>query len=339
MAELVRVAALTGYFRTMEALGADPEPMLRDAGLSQKSLSRPEQMVPALAAMRLLDRSAEATGCRTFGLRMAPTRGLADFGVTSLLIEHEANVRAALTALVRYRDLINRTLLLDFEEMGDAVLIRQTFTLGEVAASQQAIDLALGAVVRLAFMVGGEGWQPELVCFTCAPPPAADLPIYRRVFQCPVEFDATCDGIVITTRDLERPCLRADPALAEHARKLIEAAMGSERRGLSQQVERAISLLMPSGHATIQGCADLLGVTVRTLQRTLDAEDTSFSDLLHAARMQMANQHMRNPRTRITDVAGLLGYRSIAAFTRWHQQAYGMTPSERRRHAAAEDET
>ena len=43
MAEVVRVAALTGFFAAMEALGADPAPLLREAGLSRKLLSSPEQ--------------------------------------------------------------------------------------------------------------------------------------------------------------------------------------------------------------------------------------------------------------------------------------------------------
>ncbi|RYD93061.1 MAG: AraC family transcriptional regulator, partial [Sphingobacteriales bacterium] len=252
MAELVRVAALTGYFQTMEALGADPLPLLREVGLSQALLTKPEQMISARAAMRLLDRSAEVTGCRTFGLRMAPTRGLADFGVTSLLIQHEPTLREALSAFTRYRNLINPTLILHFEDIGNGLLIRQNFTLREAAASQQAIDLALGAVVRLGVIVAGESWQPEMVCFTCETPPASELPIYHRVFRCPVEFNAECNGIVVASRDLDLPTQRADRALAEHARNLIEATMGTGRQRLSQQVEQSLLLLLPSGHATIQ---------------------------------------------------------------------------------------
>ena len=42
--------------------------------------------------------------------------------------------------------------------------------------------------------------------------------------------------------------------------------------------------------------------------------------------MQLAQQHLANPRTRITDVADMLGYSSIGAFTRWHTRAFGQPP-------------
>ena len=67
--------------------------------------------------------------------------------------------------------------------------------------------------------------------------------------------------------------------------------MGSARRNLSQQIEQALLLLLPSGRATIQACAALLGTPVRTLQRALDSEGTSFSSLLNKARMQVAEQY------------------------------------------------
>jgi AraC-like DNA-binding protein len=119
--------------------------------------------------------------------------------------------------------------------------------------------------------------------------------------------------------------------MAEHARKLIEETMDGDPEGLAQQVERTLLLLLPSGRATIQSCAALLGLSVRTLQRDLDLEGTSFSDLLQGVRKQLADQYFENPRTRITDIAGMLGYNSMGAFTRWHRQAYGMLPRDRRK--------
>ena len=77
MAELVRVAALTGYFEVARQVGLDPVPLLRRIGLTPAMLGNPEQMIPARYAIRLLDSSAEASGCVTFGLRMAECRSLA----------------------------------------------------------------------------------------------------------------------------------------------------------------------------------------------------------------------------------------------------------------------
>ena len=170
MAEVVRVAALTGFFAAMEALGADPAPLLREAGLSRKLLSSPEQTISARAAMRLLERGTEVTGCQTFGLRMAENRELADLGATSLLIAHQATLRDALAALRQFRNRINSTLIMHIEDIGDGVLIREDFSLSEPEPSRQSCDLALGVLARLCFSVLGEAWCPQLVCFAHEPP-------------------------------------------------------------------------------------------------------------------------------------------------------------------------
>jgi AraC-like DNA-binding protein len=336
MAELVRVAALTGYFQTMESLGADPTPLLREVGLTRSLLSDSEQMISAMAAVTLLERSAEVSQCRTFGLRMSPIRGLADLGATSLLIEHEPTLRDVLAALSRNRDRINPVLMLHIEDFGEGILIHQNLMVSGANASRQANDLALSALARLCHLVMGDQWHPELVRFTCEEPSPSELPIYRSLFDCPVEFGAESNGIVVAYRDLDRPSQRADSALAEHARKLIEAAMGPARQRLSQQVEHSLVLSLPSGRATIQSCSALLGVTVRTLQRGLDAENTSFSSLLNRARIRLANEYFGNPETSISNIAGMLGYRSLSSFTRWHQQTYGMAPKARRKRDCAE---
>lgn len=326
MAELVRVAALTGFFPTMEALAADPVPLLKEVGLSPRLLGNPEQMIPARAAMRLLERGAEVTGCATFGLRMAESRGMANLGATSLLIAHQPTLRAALSALRQYRNRINSTLVLHVEDYGDSIFIREDFSLDSPEASRQASDLALGVLARLFRDVLGENWQAESVCFTHDAPPMAEMAIYRRLFGCKPEFNSEYNAILLNPPDLDKPNHRADAALAEHARSLIESVMSPDRHSVAQQVEQSILLLMPAGLANIQTCSEMLGMTVRTLQRGLDREGTSFSALLNKARVLSATKYLSNPRVRITDVAEMLGYTSIGAFTRWHIQTFGSTP-------------
>lgn len=330
MAEHVRVAALTGYLETLAAFSVDPRPLLREQDLSADMLVNPEQLIPARAAIRLLERSAEVTGCITLGLHMAECRSLANLGATSLLIAHQPTLRQALAALSEFRSRINSTLVLHFEEQDGEVILREDFHLRRPEPSRQSSDLALGVLARLCSNVLGDLWSPRVVCFTHHSPAAAELPIFHRVFHCRPQFDCEFNGIVLASADMDRPNLKADDELALHARQLLEAVMSPAERTAAEDVSQLIQLLLPSGRATIQGCAAALGVTVRTLQRMLDAEGTSFSALLNQARMQLATQFLSNPRLRVTDIAEMLGYGSIGAFTRWHSSAFGRTPRQSR---------
>lgn len=326
MTELVRVAALTGYIETMVSLGCDPAALLREQGLSADLLVNPEQLIPARAAIRLLERSASASGCLTLGLRMAEGRVLANLGATSLLIVHQPTLRQALVALREFRARINSTLALHLEDIGDDTILREDFSLRRPEPSRQSTDLALGVLMRLCTEVLGNDWSPRLVCFSHETPGADGMAVFSRIFRCPIQFDSELNGIIIDRGDLDRANRRADDQLARHARQLLDLVMSPAERTAAQDVDQLIRLLMPAGRASIQNCAASMGVTVRTLQRMLDMEGTSFSALLNAARMQLATQYLANPRMRVTDVAEMLGYSSIGAFSRWHKQIFGSPP-------------
>lgn len=335
MSELVRVAALTGYFETMAGLGVDPRPLLREQGLSADLLVNPEQLIPARAAIRLLERSAAASGCLTLGLRMAEGRAMANLGATSLLIAHQPTLRHALTALREFRARINSTLVLHLEEASGEAVLREDFALRRPEPLRQSSDLALGVLMRLCSEVLGPDWAPRLVCFSHQAPLPGEQAIITRLFRCPLQFDSELNGIILRQADLDRPNPRADDQLARHARQLLDTAINPVERTASEEVEQLIRLLMPVGRASIQNCAASIGVTVRTLQRMLDCEGTRFSALLNAARMQLATQYLANPRMRITDIADMLGYSSIGAFTRWYSAVHGQPPRQGRRSLGA----
>lgn len=330
MTELVRVAALTGYIETMRSFGGDAQRMLREQGLSAAQLANPEHLIPARAANRLLERSAQVTGCCTFGLRMAEGRSLANIGATSLLITHQPSLRAALGSLREFRSRINSTLALSFEEEGDEAIVREDFNLPASGSLWQSTDLVLGVLMRLCSAVMGEGWTPRGVCFMHQPPPHGELGHYVRMFRCQPQFDSAFNALILARSDLDLPNRHADDQLAAHARRLLEAVPGPLERSTAEDADAALRLLLPVGRATVQSCAAAMGLTVRTLQRRLDQEGESFTGVLNRARAQLAAQYLANPRLRITDIAGMLGYSSIGAFTRWYGETFGMSPSRAR---------
>jgi AraC-like DNA-binding protein len=314
----------------MAGLGTDPRPLLQEQGLSADLLANPEQFIPARAAIRLLERSAEESQCLTLGLRMAQGRALANLGATSLLIAHQPTLRQSLAALSEFRARINSTLVLHIEEQGGEVILREDFVLSRPEPMRQSSNLTLGVLTRLCASVLGDDWKPRMVCFSHeAPPPSAMAPFYS-LFRCPLQFNCEFNGIIFLVSELDRPNLKADSQLALHARYLIETVMKPTTLSTAQNIDRLIALLLPSGRANIQTCAASLGLTVRTLQRMLETEGANFSELLNRARMQLAVQYLANPRMRITDIADILGYSSIGAFTRWHSQTFGMSPRQKR---------
>ena len=67
MKPLARYAAITGYADLCASLGMDPTPLLRKVGLDPAGLGLPDRWIPAIAVVRLLERSAAVPGAPTSG--------------------------------------------------------------------------------------------------------------------------------------------------------------------------------------------------------------------------------------------------------------------------------
>jgi AraC-like DNA-binding protein len=318
----MRAAALTHFFEVARDCGLNPQPLLRQAGLSRALLQDPDQRIPTEAAITLLELAAQASGDQQFGLRMAQLREVSDFGVVSLVISHQPTLRDALHATISYIDLINESLALHMEDAGDKVIVREELL--QHAHARQANELAIGAVFRLCTGLLGAGWRPYSVNFTHSKP--ADTSLHKRVFGCPLEFNSEFNGLVFRAKDLATPNPLAAPALARYAQRYIDSLPKSGDNSVVQEVRKAIYLMLASGLATSEYIAQSLGVSVRTLQRQLDEAGANFASLLNEVRRELVQRYLDTPRHSMVRISQMLGYSSPSAFTRWFVKQFGLPP-------------
>ena len=86
---------------------------------------------------------------------------------------------------------------------------------------------------------------------------------------------------------------------------------------------------------TCDQVARQLGVDRRTVHRQLAREGTAFTTLLDATRTELARRHLAQPQRPLSEVAQLLGFSGLSAFSRWHRARFGTTASTRRRAGSA----
>lgn len=321
----VRAASLSNFAEVARQAGLNPRTLLREVGIDPGVLAEADAMLPASAAFALLENAARASGWRNFGLRMAESRRLADFGAVSLLIAHQASLREGLETTVGHLHMINPSLTIEVEDLGDIVVIREGLTAEGGRPTPQAYELAVGAMFRMCSALLGPRWRPQMVTFTHKAPD--DLSVHRRMFGPNVQFEGDFNGVVISGADLDRANPSADPKLATYARRYVDTLGAHEPASASQEVRKAAYHLLPHGRASIAQIARSMGLNVRTLQRRLAAEDAEFSELLNAVRRELALRHLENPALALTHVAGLLGYRQLSSFTRWFGAEFGMNPT------------
>ena len=116
-------------------------------------------------------------------------------------------------------------------------------------------------------------------------------------------------------------CADADRLLGE-----LEAS-----QSLSGRVERAILPTMHTGTVSAEKVAALLGLSGQGLYRGLRAEGTSFEEIYAALRHRFALAYLGEGRATLKEIAYLLGYSDVSAFSRAFKRREGTSPGVFRR--------
>ncbi|MFP3126464.1 AraC family transcriptional regulator [Ectobacillus funiculus] len=136
--------------------------------------------------------------------------------------------------------------------------------------------------------------------------------------------------LIFKLADVKRPFLTENNTMWEYlkpefTRRLQEI---SQQKSFSQNVQAILFSAIPSGHFTLEEIAHTLGISVRTLQRNLSAENTTFNQQLQAVQKMLAFHYLQEPNLTTNDIAYLLGYADSNSFVRAFKKWTGQTISE-----------
>lgn len=108
----------------------------------------------------------------------------------------------------------------------------------------------------------------------------------------------------------------------------LQNMLDKEFPGLSytERCHHILITLMGLNEATREQVAQVLNMSVSSLQRRLREEGTSFHQVLLNTRKSLANKYLVEQNLSATDVAFLLGYQSTSQFFKAFKQWYLMTP-------------
>ncbi len=329
MAKVVRVrsSVLNEYVELAQSLGLDPHPIMRATGINPTTLASatPDTWLPAQAVDELLERTAEATSCEDFGVRMAEGRKVSNLGPVGMVAREEPDVRSALEVVLRHMRLHNEAIRTRLVEMnGLATLYVEPgpgTTLG-----RQSIELTVAAVARIIGNFLPEGWYPLSTSFVHAAPAALDL--HHRMLGPDVTFDRDFNGLVLYSRDLDSVNPLSDPLFRPYAREYLDLLAPPEDTSVPGRVRDLVEALLPGGRCTATRIARSLGVDQRTLNRRLAQSGETYSSIVSSVRADLARRYITRGDRSLTDIAGELGFSDLSAFSRWFRRHFGVSPTK-----------
>ncbi len=313
-ASTIRVAPALAVVAVVRDFGLDPAAILTEADWSPAVLDDPENVVPYAAVARLIAVAAARTGCDHFGLLFGVKAGPSVIGALGFASRHAPDVRSALRLLTEHFACHDRGGVVTLAEKGTVTTLGYRILDPKVPGSGHIAAGSLAIGFQLMKALCGPYWRPLETNFAFHRP--ADVRPYQNLFGDAVRFDAGESAFSFASHWLDSKIIGADAELQRVLLRSIGETRSSKELNLRDEVRGVLAGMIGHGDINQMAVASAFGLSSRTLHRRLALLGASFQDLLDDVRCDTACRLLEDTTLPISQMALLLGYSEVSAFTR-----------------------
>ena len=321
--------ARLAYGRLVQA-GIPAEPLLRQAGLASDEIRNPAIRLRVRDQIAFLNLAARALKDEFLGFNLALHAELRELGLFYYVLSSSENLGDALKRASRYSGIVNEGIVQEFVPgKHDKMAVRYLGVSRHPDIHQ--IEFWMVGLVRVCRKLSGRRIIPRSVRFVHTRKRTSAGS--RSVFGDDIKYGACADEIVFSGNLEQIPVIGADLYLNRLLVKYCDDALAKRPRNagsFQSRVQNAIVPLLPHGKAVVGEIALRLGVSRRTLARRLSFEGLSFTGVLEDLKLHLARRYLADRDLRISEIAWLLGYQEIGAFSRAFRRWTGKSPRDAR---------
>lgn len=329
--ETVNVKTLRAAIFAARSARLDVADLLRRWEIAPASLEDPDFRFSHRRWMELWQEIEDLSGDPQIGLHAAERLPADHWDLIDYVMASSADLGAALGRFERYFAIVSTGVVHTLREDRDVVHLERRYAPESMTRIPHPAEFAFACVVLRARPVTDVDWRPRAVRFAHRAPSSAEE--HRRIFECPVTFDAEVSAITFDRASLAIPMKVPKPELV----RLLDAHAQEQLRRLPiegdllDRTRRALQDELRGGEPDLGRISRKLGMSGRTLQRRLRELGTSHQVLLDELRRDLAMSYLKDPSLAVTEVAFLLGFSDVSNFYRAFRRWTGRTPLEFRR--------
>jgi AraC-like DNA-binding protein len=309
----------------LEAKQVEPEGLLRQAGLSRRQVSDPDQRIPFRKHALLFELAAEACREPYFGLRLGAHLDVRDAGLLGYVALSSPTFGQALNNVARYHRVLTEGFQLSFELDEHHAVLAAIPADPLAMVGRQAVEFGTSALVRMCRGLTAQKLRPLWVQFVHPLPRAKAR--YAAALKAPVYFDQPQIAVVFSKEVLAVPVKRADHRLLRiletHCCEIL--GQGAESDAVFD-VRQVLTRHLSGGVSTLAQMAAELNTSVRTLERRLKERGWTYKQVVDDLRRQLALRYVKDRRLRLSQMGFLLGFSENAAFLHAFRRWTGSTP-------------
>ena len=312
--------------RRLEDVGLEPLAVLRQAGLPTGLFDQEKIFITTEEMFSLYRGISEASPDPAIGLKLGTEERIERYDPISIVAVHARSFRDALQRMARYKQLTCPEEI-HITERGDECAVQFHWILAEEKEPALLIDVCFAWIVGIGRRGTGCLVNPKRIELRR---PEAHRKMYERHFKCAVKFGARQNAIVFNKFDVERSFVTHNADLLAIVAPQLEAELTQLLAGksVSDQVKGVLKRLLAGPRPGLDGVAEELRLSTRTLQRRLTEEHATFQHLMEDARRELAQHYLLHSSLELNETAYLLGYEDANSFFRAFHHWEGTSPGE-----------
>lgn len=315
--------------KALDDRGYSSEMLFRQVGLDPKMLYDPNARYPTDLLQKVWRAAVDLTEDNALGLKVASYWHPTTFHALGYSWMASGSLKEAMERAVRYSRVVTDVIRLHFDYVSGAYQLRFELPQLDKGPVPESSDAAAAVFVLMARLIYGKDLNPTLVTLPREKPKS--IVEFSEFFQAPIEFEAPECSIFLFEDDVEKTLPTANTELAHANDKIVQDYLSHlDRTHVAMQLKSKMLDRLSSGSVTEQDMATMLNLSLRSLQRKLKDEGTSFKELLEDTRRELADQYIKNSRLSISEITFLLGFSEPSNFTRAFKRWNGLSPSEYR---------
>jgi AraC-like DNA-binding protein len=314
--------------------GIDVEALLQKSGLTLGQIEQPSVRLSVRSQIKFLELAARAFQDDFLGFHLAQKFELRAIGLLYYVLASSDTLDEALQRAARYSTIVNEGIVLKFRNGKESGIAFEYVGVARRTDRHQ-IEFWMTALVRICRQLTGRRLPASRV--QVAHQRSGDTSEMSAFFGGDVMFGAPVDEVAFPESSTPVALVGADSYLNHMLVKYCEEALArreTNRSPFGLEVENAITLLLPHGKARVGEVARKLGVSQRTLARRLASEGQTFAGVLQGLRSDLAKRHLADEGLSISQIAWLLGYQDVSAFTHAFKRWTGRAPGEVRQQSS-----
>lgn len=323
----VLAAAASGLSEFIAEKGGDADRIFGVSGIDPEQLASPTMSLGLVNYCRVMEEAARCSGFDNFGLHYGRQFKPQSLGLIGYVGLCSTTLEQALHNVVNAFPWHQHDTLTRLTDKGDCWRLDYQVRHGAILCRRQDAELTLGMFMNLIRHVAGKSWAPREVHFEHPRP--EQWHEHCKVFDAPVWFDQPFNSLVIPKKDLLRAMPESDPVLLTVMQDAIRRLNSTtSQQSIVDQARSQVHLMLMQGEPALPEVAEKMGMSSWSLQRRLRSENLSFTLLVDQVRCEMATWYLQQRQLPVSEMALLLGYSEVSAFSRAFRRWFGVSPRQ-----------